>query len=60
MKGIGGEHYKLEKEEWNFLLDSFGFSGIPTYLIFDKNGVMRYKITSYPGNAEMKAIIEKL
>jgi thiol-disulfide isomerase/thioredoxin len=60
IKGIGGEHYKLQKEEWNYLLDSFGFTGIPSYVIFNAEGAIQNKITGYPGNTEMLAMIEKI
>ena len=60
--GIGGEHYYLNKEEWESISfsDKYGFKGIPTYLIFDKNGILKHKFTSHPGNAKMQAMIEEL
>ncbi|MDR0866774.1 MAG: TlpA family protein disulfide reductase, partial [Candidatus Symbiothrix sp.] len=57
---IGGEQYYLTREEWDYLLDSFDFSGIPTYLLYDANGVFKNKITGYPGNDEMRKMIEEL
>ena len=61
IKGIGGEHYYLDKfDEWKHLLDSFDFWGIPTYIIFDTKGELRYRFTNYPGNEEMQKMIEKL
>ncbi|MFA9388184.1 MAG: TlpA family protein disulfide reductase [Prolixibacteraceae bacterium] len=35
---IGGEHYKLSKDEWNILSERFGISGIPHYVLVDKEG----------------------
>ena len=60
--GIGGEHYYLNGDEWDSISDSekYGFDGIPTYLIFDSTGELKHKITSYPGNDKMQAIIEEL
>ena len=60
--GIGGEHYYLTGKEWESISfsDKYGFEGIPTYLIFDSNGVLKHKITSYPGNEEMRKMIEEL
>ena len=60
--GIGGEHYYLNKEEWESISfsDKYGFKGIPTYLIFDNNGILKHKFTSYPGNTKMQAMIEEL
>jgi thiol-disulfide isomerase/thioredoxin len=60
IKGIGGEHYYLKKEEWNYLLDNFDFSGIPTYLVYDCEGKLRHKITGYPGTEKMQEMIEQL
>ena len=61
IKGIGGEHYYLDSEEWKSISFSkkYGFDGIPTYLIFDKNGNLTDKIIGYSGNEEMRKMIEK-
>jgi hypothetical protein len=60
--GIGGEHYYLTGEEWKSISysDKYSFDGIPTYLIFDKNGELKKKITAYPGNDAMRSMIEEL
>ena len=60
IKGIGGEHYYLNKEEWLQLMDTFQFEAIPSYVIFDTKGQVSQKFTSYPGNEKMQAMIEKL
>jgi thiol-disulfide isomerase/thioredoxin len=60
IKGIGGEHYYLNNEEWLQLMNTFGFQGIPSYVIFDARGEVRHKFTTYPGNEKMQAMIEKL
>jgi thiol-disulfide isomerase/thioredoxin len=59
---IGGEHYYLNKEDWESLSfsDKYRFDGIPTYLIFDTNGKLRHKITAYPGNDAMRKMITEL
>ncbi|RFS19784.1 TlpA family protein disulfide reductase [Chitinophaga silvatica] len=58
IEGIGGHQYYLTTEEWKNLLESFNFEAIPTYLIFDKNGVLKQQFTGYPGNEEMLKRIE--
>jgi thiol-disulfide isomerase/thioredoxin len=60
--GIGGEHYYLNGKEWESISfsDKYGFEGIPTYLIFDKNGNLRHKMTAYPGNKKMREMMEEL
>ena len=60
IKMIGGEQYYLTNDEWEYVLNSFGFSGIPTYLFYDTKGVMKNKITGYPGAEEMQKMIELL
>ena len=60
IKGIGGEHYYLNNDEWKYIFDTFGLEYIPSYLFFDTNGKFAQKIVSYPGNEEMKKMIEKL
>lgn len=58
IQGIGGEQYYLTAKEWRYVLDSFNFSGIPSYLIFDKIGVLKHQFTGYPGNDVMQERIE--
>ena len=62
IREIGGEHYYLTKEEWETLSSSkeYGFKGIPAYLLFDSKGVLKNKITGFPGVEEMKQMIEKM
>lgn len=60
LEGIGGEHYYLKEDEWDFILDKYGFSSIPTYIFFDKNGELKEQITGYPGNDKVKEIIKRL
>ena len=60
IKGIGGEHYYLTKTQWNFMMDYFGFEGIPSYLLYNKDGVLKNKFTAFPGNDAVKEIINSL
>ena len=59
---IGGEHYYLSVKEWENIYSSkiYGFKGIPTYLLIDSSGILKNKISGYPGNEKMQAMIEKL
>lgn len=57
---IGGEHYYLKQEEWDYIFDSFNFSGIPAYLIYDTKGELRRKNTSFMGTKNMHAWIKEL
>jgi thiol-disulfide isomerase/thioredoxin len=38
IKDIGGEQFYLTDSEWDYILDSFKFKYIPSYLIYDKTG----------------------
>lgn len=60
IKGIGGNHFYLADNEWNYLMENFGFKGIPSYLIYDKKGLLKHQFTSYPGNDKMREMIEAL
>lgn len=60
VKGMDGEHYYLTSEEWNYILDNTKFSSIPTYIIYDKNGVQKYKSEGFPGAEKLKNEIETL
>ncbi len=60
IKDIGGEQYYLTDDEFNFLLESFGFTGIPSYLVYDKNGQLKNKFTGFPGTDKMTEMIDIL
>lgn len=53
MQGIGGEHYRLNEQQWEYLMTQCGFEGIPSYLFYTKNGTLVKKYTAYPGNQEV-------
>lgn len=60
IKAIGGEHYYFSKDEATYVHDSFGFDGIPSYLIYDKNGELKHKFTGFPGVDKMREMINEL
>jgi len=57
---IGGEHYYVTKKEWDNLNKTYGFSGIPHYLIFDKSGILKHNYHTFMGNENMKKWIGEL
>ncbi|MDR2148466.1 MAG: TlpA family protein disulfide reductase [Tannerella sp.] len=57
---IKGDHYRLSLSEFNKLLDDFGFSHIPSYLIFNKDGILKYKNTPFMGVEKMKMWLNEL
>lgn len=56
---IPGEHYRLSREQWDFLCKEFEISGIPAYRIYNKQKEMTEKFGGYPGNQKMKEAVEK-
>ena len=60
IKIIGGEHYYLSKDEWEYVMNNFGFKGIPSYLFYDTKGVLKDKVTAYPGSEKMLKMIKEL
>lgn len=60
IKGIGDQHYYLKDKQWEYIMDHFGFEAIPSYLLFDKEGVLKNKFTAFPGNVKVKDMINGL
>ena len=60
IKGIGDEHYYLTASQWNYIMDHFEFEAIPSYLIFNKEGLLVNKFTAFPGNIKVKDMIKNL
>ncbi len=60
IKGIGSEHYYLTDAQWNYIMNHFGFEAIPSYLLYNKEGVLINKFTAFPGNDEVKEMINGL
>jgi len=50
----------LWQEYWEYTLENLGFDAVPTYLIYDRNGVLKHQVTGYPGNEKMQAMLEAL
>jgi thiol-disulfide isomerase/thioredoxin len=55
---IHGEHYRVSDAQWRYWYDTFGIRGIPTYMIYDKNGKQRLNQAGFPGNEVLKKAIE--
>ena len=41
--GIEGEHYRLNRKQWDYIGDYFGVDGIPSYVIVDRDGNARLR-----------------
>lgn len=51
---IHGEHYRLTADQWDYLGKSFDISGVPTYLVLDREGNTKYRQVGFPGVNKMK------
>ncbi|MDR1633046.1 MAG: thioredoxin fold domain-containing protein [Dysgonamonadaceae bacterium] len=57
---IHGEHYRVSDSQWKYWGKSLEIRGVPTYMIYDKNGSQVQRYTGYPGNDKLKKVIEAL
>lgn len=51
---IHGEHYRVTDAQWKFLSDNFKIEGVPTYLVVDREGNIKFRQTGFPGVEKMK------
>ena len=42
------------------MMEHFGFEGIPSYVLYDRKGVLIDKFTGFPGNDTVKGMIDGL
>lgn len=57
---IKGEHYRVSKDQWNHLSARFGITGIPHYMVVDKEGkVVEKKLHFTSSNSEIKKVLNK-
>lgn len=56
---IGGYHYYLTQEQWEYILDQHGFSGIPTYFFYDQSGNLQRKETGFGGSNKFRQWIDE-
>lgn len=57
---IHGEHYRVTDKQWTYLKDAMGVEGVPTYLVIDREGNIKYKSVGFPGVAKMKEELQKV
>ncbi|MBC7398802.1 MAG: TlpA family protein disulfide reductase [Mucilaginibacter sp.] len=57
---IAGEHYKLGKDDWNYIATKYSISGIPRYMLVDKQGRIVNDNFSHAGNADLKQTLLKM
>lgn len=57
---IHGEHYRVTDKQWAYLSGTYGVDGVPTYLVIDRAGDIKYKSVGFPGVAKMKEELLKV
>lgn len=58
---IAGDHYRLTKKQWESLGATFNLTGIPAYLLLNKDGSTAYSNLSeggYPGNETLQGAMD--
>ena len=58
IENIAGYHYWLNKEQWNDLWKQFQMTGLPMYLIMDKQGNIVKRFTHITAK-ELKNLLEQ-
>ena len=61
IKSVSGEHFRLTDKQWNELGGELNMSGIPAYMLLNKDGSVAFSNVSeggYPGNDIIKNQIE--
>lgn len=58
IKDISGEHYWLNKEQWNYLWNHFQMVGLPMYLLIDKQGNIVKRFTHITAK-ELSELLEQ-
>lgn len=51
---LKGQHYRVNKAQWDYLSKSLNARGVPTYVIIDREGNHAYHTTGFPGAAVIK------
>lgn len=56
---IKGEHYRVSKDEWNYLSDKFKITGIPHYTLVNKEGQIVKAKMRHNSNSKLKSILNE-
>ncbi len=56
---IHGEHYRVSNAQWNYWYKVFNIEGVPTFMVYDKQGKQLMKSTGFPGVEGIKKAIEE-
>lgn len=56
---LKGQHYRLNKNQWNYLRKTLNAKGVPTYIIINKEGNQSYHSVGFPGVGVIESEINK-
>ena len=56
---LHGEHYRVTDSQWSYWYEQYGIEGIPTYMIFDKDGKLISRHLGFPGVETIQGSIDK-
>ena len=56
---ITGEHYRISDAQWRYICDTHEIQGIPTYMVFDRQGKQISRHLAFPGVNAIRKDIEK-
>ena len=56
---ITGEHYRVSSDQWRYICDTHDIQGIPTYMVFDRQGKQISRHLAFPGVDVIKRDVEK-
>ncbi|GEM_PF-347960 len=56
---IKGEHYRVSADEWNYLSKKFNISGIPHYVLVNKEGTIVKPKMGHLSNSRLKSIFKE-
>ena len=56
---IKGEHYRVSNTQWSYICNTHEIQGIPTYMVFDRQGKQISRHLAFPGVDALRKDIEK-
>lgn len=56
---IKGEHYRVSKDEWNYLVDKFKITGIPHYTLVNKEGDIVKPKLNHMTNDRLRSVLKE-
>jgi len=56
---ITGEHYRVSDAQWRYICSTNNIQGIPTYMVFDRQGKQISRYVAFPGVDALRKDIEK-